>query len=34
MAIIEALAQSVDFQDAHPGTRVTMRFDRHAYEGA
>ncbi len=24
--IIRALAESVDFEDTHPGTRVTMRF--------
>ena len=27
--IIRALAQSVDFEDTQPGTRVTMRFPRH-----
>jgi anti-sigma regulatory factor (Ser/Thr protein kinase) len=29
--IIRALADSVDIQDTHPGTRVTMRFPRHTY---
>jgi serine/threonine-protein kinase RsbW len=29
--IIRALADSVDIEDAQPGTRVTMRFPRHAY---
>ena len=28
--IITALADSVDFEDTHPGTRVTMRFRLHA----
>jgi anti-sigma regulatory factor (Ser/Thr protein kinase) len=27
--IIRALADSVDFDDTHPGTRVTMRFRTH-----
>ena len=29
--IIRALAESVDFEDTHPGTRVTMRFPRRTY---
>jgi anti-sigma regulatory factor (Ser/Thr protein kinase) len=29
--IIRALTDSVDYEDTHPGTRVTMRFSRHAY---
>jgi len=29
--IIRALADAVDFEDTHPGTRVTMRFPRHSY---
>jgi anti-sigma regulatory factor (Ser/Thr protein kinase) len=29
--IIHALADSVDFEDTHPGTRVTMRFPRRVY---
>jgi anti-sigma regulatory factor (Ser/Thr protein kinase) len=33
IAIIEALATSVDFEDIRPGFRVTMRFDRPSWEG-
>jgi serine/threonine-protein kinase RsbW len=29
--LIRALADSVDFEDTRPGTRVTMRFPRHTY---
>jgi two-component sensor histidine kinase len=29
--IITRLAESVDFEDADPGTRVTMRFRRHRH---
>jgi serine/threonine-protein kinase RsbW len=29
--IIQALADSVDFERTEPGTRVTMRFVRHTY---
>jgi anti-sigma regulatory factor (Ser/Thr protein kinase) len=33
MQIIRKLAGSVAYQDTRPGTRVTMRFDRHACHG-
>lgn len=28
--IIRTLAQAVEFEETRPGTRVTMRFDRHS----
>lgn len=31
ITVIRALADSVDFEDTHPGTRVTMRFPRLTY---
>jgi serine/threonine-protein kinase RsbW len=34
LAIIRELAESVCFEHADPGTRVTMRFDRDAHGGA
>jgi two-component sensor histidine kinase len=32
--IVRALAESVDFEDTHPGTRVTMRFSGARGSGA